>query len=71
MHLIVIYLVAVAIGEVAAFFIGRIVEQVMPQFSMLIYMGLFFGVLWLAWPLSVMMAERLMPEGDARRTLRS
>ena len=72
MHLIVIYLVLVAIGEVMAFAIGRVFESSLPGLSMLFFMALFFGVLWVAWPISVAVAERFMPEHDAasRRGLR-
>ena len=62
MHLIVIYLVIVAIGQVIAFGIGRVFESQMPGFSMLFFMALFFGVLWTAWPIAVALAERFMPE---------
>ena len=72
MHLIVIYLVLVAIGEVMAFAIGRLFESTLPNFSMLFFMALFFGVLWAAWPIAVVVAERLMPERDpsSRRAVR-
>jgi hypothetical protein len=72
MHLIVIYLVIVVVGEVIAFAIGRLFESNLPNFSMLFFMLLFFGVLWAAWPISVAVAERLMPERDAasRRAVR-
>ena len=72
MHLIVIYLALVAAGEVIAFAIGRVFESSMPGFSMLFFMALFFGVLWAAWPIAVIVAERVMPERDAgaRRSLR-
>ena len=66
MHLIVVYLVLVVAGEICAFFIGRIFEQMLPQFSMLIFMAMFFGVMWLAWPLAVMLADRLLPEHPQR-----
>jgi hypothetical protein len=64
MHLIVIYIVLVVVGEVAAFAVGRLFEETLPGLSMLFYMGLFFGVLWLAWPLAVVLVDRWMPERD-------
>jgi hypothetical protein len=67
MRLIVVYCILVAIGEVIAFFLGLIVEQVIPSFSMLIYMLMFFGVLWGGWPISVYITERwLMPDDEVR-----
>ena len=48
MRLIAVYCILVAIGEVITFFLGLIVERLVPSFSMLIYMLMFFGVLWLA-----------------------
>ena len=58
MHLLVIYIVVIAIGEVIAYGLGRMVEGIYPSFSMLIYMGMFFGVLWGGWPLAVQLTER-------------
>jgi hypothetical protein len=61
MRLIFIYMVLVAIGEVVAFGLGRMFEEAVPAFSMLIYMALFFGVLVGAWPLAVTVTERWFP----------
>jgi hypothetical protein len=58
MHLLVIYCVVVAIGEVAAYGLGRLVEDLYASWSMLIYMAMFFGVLWGGWPLAVELTER-------------
>jgi hypothetical protein len=61
MRLIAVYIVLVAVGEIAAFFIGLIVERTIPAFSMLIYMAMFFGVLWGGWPIAVHITERYFP----------
>jgi hypothetical protein len=58
MHLLVIYLAVITIGEIIAFGLGRVVEDVLPAFSMLIYMAMFFGVLWGGWPIAVQLTER-------------
>ncbi len=58
MQLIVVYVVLAIIGEFIAFGLGRIVDSVLPDYSMAIFMALFFGVLWLAWPLAVWVTEK-------------
>jgi hypothetical protein len=58
MHLLLIYLVIITIGEVIAFGLGRIVEDIYPAFSMVLYMAMFFGVLWGGWPIAVQLTER-------------
>ena len=73
MRLIAVYCVLVAIGEVLAFGLGLIVERTIPQFSMLLYMAMFFGVLWGFWPIAVYVTERFLPsadDGTARRAVR-
>ena len=67
MRLIAVYCILVAIGEVITFFLGLIVEQVIPSFSMLIYMLMFFGVLWGGWPISVYITERWLMAYDEVR----
>jgi hypothetical protein len=67
MRLIAVYCILVAVGEVVTFFLGLIVERLVPSFSMLIYMLMFFGVLWGGWPISVYITERwLMSEDEVR-----
>jgi hypothetical protein len=58
MHLLVIYLVVIAIGETIAYGLGRVADDLYPSLSMLIYMALFFGVLWGGWPIAVQLTER-------------
>jgi hypothetical protein len=58
MHLLVIYCVVVLVGEVLAYGLGRLIEDIYPSWSMLIYMAMFFGVLWAGWPFSVQLTER-------------
>jgi hypothetical protein len=64
MRLIAIYCVLVAIGEVIVFGLGLIVEELVPAFSMLIYMAMFFGVLWGGWTLAVYVTERWFLSAD-------
>jgi hypothetical protein len=73
MRLIVVYCIVVAIGQVAVFPIGLLIERSLPSFSMLFYMALFFGVLWGGWPLAVSLTERFFPSveaGAARKAAR-
>lgn len=65
MQLILVYVVMAVIGEFIAFGLGRIVDQFVPAWSMMIYMVMFFGVLWLAWPLSVFVTERWVSRPQA------
>ena len=58
MHLLVIYCVVVLVGEVLAYGLGRVVEDIYPSWSMLLYMAMFFGVLWAGWPFAVQLTER-------------
>jgi hypothetical protein len=58
MHLLLIYLVIITVGEVIAFGLGRIVEDIYPAFSMVLYMAMFFGVLWGGWPIAVDLTGR-------------
>lgn len=54
MNLLVVYTVFVAIGEVAAYGIGRVVEALWSQTASLpVFLACFFFVLWLAWRAAV------------------
>ena len=73
MTVIVVYVLLVAIGEVAAFFVAHGFDSLVPAaWSMVFYMGLFFGVIWGAWPLAVLVTEKWLvkpqvPGGEAKR----
>jgi hypothetical protein len=59
MVLILVYVVMAAIGEVIAFGVGQFFDSMIPSsWSMMVFMGLFFGVLWVAWPVAVFVTER-------------
>jgi hypothetical protein len=56
---IIVYVAIVAIGEIVVFGIGVIVDElVSDSWSMIIYMAMFFGVIWGAWPPAVYITER-------------
>ena len=66
MTVIVVYVLLVAIGEVAAFFVAQGFDALVPAaWSMIFYMGLFFGVIWGAWPLAVRVTEKWLVRSDA------
>lgn len=56
---IIVYVGLVAVGEVAAFGAGVLVDGMVPDtWSMIIYMAMFFGVIWGAWPIAVYITEQ-------------
>ena len=57
MTLLLYYIVLVAVLDVAAIALCLMVEQVFPALSMPIFLILFFGILWLAWIISVRLTE--------------
>jgi hypothetical protein len=54
MTLLIWYIGLVAIGDVLAYFAGLVVERQFGSYpSMVVFIGLYFVVLWVAWVLSV------------------
>jgi hypothetical protein len=74
MIVMIVYVLLVVAGEVAAFFIAQAFDSLVPAaWSMIFYMALFFGVIWGAWPVAVYVTEKWLvrgaaPHGEARRT---
>lgn len=58
MAVMVVYVIAVIIGETGAVELGFILDKIAPTFSLPIALALFFGVLALMWPISVKITER-------------
>lgn len=59
MTVIIVYVLLVVAGEVAAFFIAQAFDAFVPAaWSMIFYMALFFGVIWGAWPIAVSITEK-------------
>src|SRR5262249_42407791 len=46
-----------ALGDVADYLIGLLVERVWPQASLLTFLALYFVSLWIAWLLAVKLTE--------------
>ncbi|HWP25909.1 MAG TPA: hypothetical protein VNL39_06160 [Xanthobacteraceae bacterium] len=56
---IIVYVAVVAVGEIIAFGLGVVIDRMVPDaWSMIIYMAMFFGVIWGAWPIAVYITER-------------
>ena len=53
MMLIVVYVAFVLIGELGAYFVGRIVEHWSTTAGLPIFLACFFIVFWVAWVLAV------------------
>jgi hypothetical protein len=63
MLLIVYYVIFMITGDLADYFIGLIVEREFgSEASLVVFLALYFGSLWLAWLLAVWMTE---PKRDA------
>ena len=73
MTVMLVYVAIVVIGQVLAFFVARAFDGFVPAaWSMIFYMGLFFGVIWAAWPIAVRITEKYLmksevPSGHASR----
>jgi membrane protein implicated in regulation of membrane protease activity len=68
MSLIVYYLVFMAVGDLAAYFIGLSVEYEWgSQVSLIVFLALYFLFLWIAWVLAVWMTK----PGDASQSASS
>jgi hypothetical protein len=65
MTLLIYYLVLVIVGDVAAYFIGRLIEYQWGSYASLIaFLALYFLVLWAAWQIAV----RLTKPSDLKAT---
>jgi hypothetical protein len=60
MQLIGVYVVLAIIGSFVSFGLGRIVDNFLPDYSMIVFMGLFFGNLWVMWPVAVWLTEKYL-----------
>ena len=64
MIVILIFIGFVLVGDVAAVLIASMVEPFSQFASLLVFLGLFVGVFWVAWLLAVRVTERYV---SARR----
>jgi hypothetical protein len=56
-QLIFYYVGFMALGDVADYLIGLVVERIWPQASLVIFLALYLVFLWVAWLLAVKMTE--------------
>ena len=65
---IIIYVLLVVIGEVAAFFVAQAFDALVPPaWSMVFYMVLFFGVIACMWPVAVWVTEKWFVKPQAAK----
>lgn len=60
MQLIGVYVVLSIIGSFVSFFLGQIIDRMLPDYSMIVFMALFFGNLWVMWPVAVKITEKYL-----------
>jgi hypothetical protein len=71
MTVLIVYVVLVAICEVAVFFAGVALDTVVPTgWNVIVAMTMFFAVLWLVWPVAVFITERWLTSAAARDNTR-
>lgn len=59
MIVMIVYVLLVVAGQFIAFFVGQAFDALVPaSWSMVFYMGLFFGVIWAMWPVAVWVTEK-------------
>jgi hypothetical protein len=63
MSLIIIYLALIIAGDLAAYFVGLVVERTIPAASLPTFLAMYFLVLWVAWLIAVRItAPRAQPQ---------
>ncbi len=60
MSVILVYIVLVLVGDVAAIFISAAVEHFSKSASLMVFFVLFAGVFWLGWIVAVRITERFL-----------
>jgi hypothetical protein len=66
MVVMAVYVALVAISEVVVFFAGIALDKVVPDgWNLIVAMAMFFGVIWVMWPISVLLTERLFVRPEA------
>jgi hypothetical protein len=68
MAVLIVYAILVCTLEVGVFFIGLVIDRVVPDgLDLIIAMAMFFGVIWAMWPVAVFIVERwLTPPETAK-----
>jgi len=66
--LMLIYLVVTAVFQAIGFVLSKMVDFYDPSWSLLVFLVLFLGAFWAAWPAAVVVTNRLIPMTDDVRT---
>lgn len=64
MAVMIVYVVTALIGEVIAVQIGLYLDKAVPTYSLPCALALFFGTLFLSWPIAVRITERWIARGN-------
>jgi hypothetical protein len=68
MIVMIIYVLLVIVGQVVAFFVGQIVDAMIPPaWSLIFAMVLFFSVIAAMWPAAVWITEKWFVKPEAAR----
>lgn len=59
-----IYLVVAVAGQAIGFGLCSVIERTVPWAGMPVFLLFFFGMLVLAWPVAVVLMDRLVPAAD-------
>jgi hypothetical protein len=68
MMLIVWYVALMVVGDIIAYFLGELTEyEFGSQVSLVVFLALYFGMLWLAWIIAVRLTEPRKAHAHAKR----
>jgi hypothetical protein len=57
MWLIVVYVILMILGDILAYVLGLFVERTWPEASLLTFLAMYFGFLWVSWQIAVKITE--------------
>ena len=68
MWILIVYVLAVAVGEIIVVAIGLTLDRIYPLLSLPISLSLFFAVLWFGWILAVRLTEPKRAKSEKHAT---
>lgn len=69
--LIVTYIIITALVQGAGFLVSELVDYEYPTFGLMAFLIMFLGAFWVAWPIAVRVADRLIAKRGANSGLPS
>jgi hypothetical protein len=57
MFLIVVYVILMILGDILAYFLGLFIERTWPEASLIAFLVMYFGFLWISWLIAVKITE--------------